>query len=176
MITDFTASQQELWDVFQRHVGAEIEENLEETMATMASEPHNIIVANLVGGFGYDGVRQFYKDRLIGQFFPADCAVTDLTRTIADNTIVVEQVLEFTHSQRMDWMLPGVEPTGRPVRIALVVIVGVDHGKVAYEHVYWDQASVLVQIGLLDPTGLPVADGRAVDLLFDPSRDMYRVD
>jgi carboxymethylenebutenolidase len=58
-------------------------------------------------------------------------------------------------------MLPGVAPTGRPVTVAFVVIVGMADGKIAYEHIYWDQATVLVQLGLLDPAGLPVAGGEA---------------
>ena len=49
-----------------------------------------------------------------------------------------------------------VAPTGRPVEVALVAIVRFRDGKVAHEHIYWDQASVLAQIGLLDPALLPI--------------------
>jgi carboxymethylenebutenolidase len=56
----------------------------------------------------------------------------------------------------MDWMLPGIPPTGKRVEVALVVVVQFDGDKLAHEHLYWDQASVLVQLGLLPPGGLPV--------------------
>jgi carboxymethylenebutenolidase len=173
---NLTAEQQASWDAFQTHVGAEIAEDLDGTLATMGPVPHNIIAANLNGGHGRDGVRRFYADRLIGQFFPPDCKVTDLSHTIADGRVVIEQILEFTHTARMDWMLPGIEATGRGVRIPLVVIVGLEEGKVAYEHIYWNQASVLAQIGILDPAILPIADGSEVDLLLDPSLPLYRTD
>ena len=64
--------------------------------------------------------------------------------------------LHTTHTQAIGHLLPGVAPTGRRVEMALVVIVGVNEGKVAYEHIDWDQAGLLVQLGLLDPAGLPV--------------------
>ena len=75
----------------------------------------------------------------------------------------------FTHTIKIDWMLPGVEPTGRPVSVAFVVIVGVEDDKISYEHIYWDQATVLVQIGLLDPSGLPVAGRDAAAKVLDPT-------
>jgi carboxymethylenebutenolidase len=66
-------------------------------------------------------------------------------------------VVRFTHSLEIDWMLPGIPPTGRRVEVALVVIVRFREGKLAHEPIYWDQASVLVQLGLLDSENLPVA-------------------
>ena len=66
-------------------------------------------------------------------------------------------IFRFTHTSVIDWMLPGIAPTGRRVEVALVAIVRFRDGKVAHEHIYWDQASVLVQIGRLDPALLPVA-------------------
>ena len=80
-----------------------------------------------------------------------------MSRTIGADQIVDEMVFSFTHTSDVDWMLPGIAPTGRRVEIPLVAIVRFVDGKVAHEHIYWDQASVLVQVGLLDPTGLPVA-------------------
>jgi carboxymethylenebutenolidase len=78
-------------------------------------------------------------------------------------------VVSFTHTQEIEWMLPGVAPTGRPVSVAVVVIVGVENGKIAYEHIYWDQATVLVQIGLLDPAGLPVVGREAAAKVLNPA-------
>ena len=79
-----------------------------------------------------------------------------LSRTIGTDRIVDEMVLRLTHSMEMDWILPGIAPTGRRVEIPVVVIVQFRNGKIAAEHVYWDQASVLVQVSLLDPTKVPV--------------------
>jgi carboxymethylenebutenolidase len=56
----------------------------------------------------------------------------------------------------MPWILPGLAPTGRHVEVPLVAIVGFREGKLAHENIYWDQASVLKQIGLLSDDGLPV--------------------
>jgi len=74
-------------------------------------------------------------------------------------------VIRFTHTEPIGHLLPGVAPTGRRVELALVVIVGVRGGKVAFEHIYWDQAGLLVQLGLLDPAGLPIGFGTAARLL-----------
>jgi carboxymethylenebutenolidase len=62
----------------------------------------------------------------------------------------------FTHTQETPWMLPGIAPTGRKVEVPLVAIVRFRDGKLAHEHIYWDQASVLKQIGLLTDESLPV--------------------
>jgi len=69
---------------------------------------------------------------------------------------VDEMIFSFTHTQPMPWMLPGVAPTNRAVRIPLVAIVKFRDGKLAHEHIYWDQASVLKQIGLITDPVLPV--------------------
>jgi carboxymethylenebutenolidase len=148
-------------DLFAQHMDAELTGDLETTMATMTDNPHLVNVPSMVGGSGREGVRAFYADHLIGKFFPPDVEFTDVSRTIGDGRLVDELIISFTHTQEIEWMLPGVAPTGRPVTVAFVVIVGVEDGKIAYEHIYWDQATVLVQLGLLDPAGLPVAGGEA---------------
>jgi carboxymethylenebutenolidase len=88
---------------------------------------------------------------------------------VGESQIVEELVISFTHTTVIDWMLPGVAPTGRPVEAAFVVVVGVKDGKVSHEHIYWDQASVLVQIGLLDPRGLPVTGAEAARKVMNPA-------
>jgi carboxymethylenebutenolidase len=148
-------------DLFAQHMDAELAGDLETTMATMTDDPHLINVPSLVGGSGRAGVRAFYADHLVGKFFPPDVEFTEVSRTIGDGRLVDELVISFTHTREIEWMLPGVAATGRPVRVAFVVIVGVADGKIAYEHIYWDQAAVLVQLGLLDPAGLPVVGGEA---------------
>jgi len=69
----------------------------------------------------------------------------------------------------MDWMLPGIAPTGRKVEVPTVAIVKFEDDRLAYEHIYWDQASVLVQIGLLDPAILPITGAEQAHKLLDPS-------
>ena len=152
-------------DLFAAHMQAELNADLEATMATMVAEPHLLNLASGTGGQGADGVREFYATRLIGQFFPPDVEFIPISRTQDGERLVDELVIRFTHTEAIGHLLPGVAPTGRRVEMALVVIVGVQEGKVAYEHIYWDQAGLLAQLGLLDPTGLPVDPHTAGRLL-----------
>jgi carboxymethylenebutenolidase len=122
----------------------------------------------MVGGVGREGVRAFYRDHLVGKFFPPDVKMTNVSSTVGSDQIVDELVISFTHSTPIDWMLPGVSPTWKHVEMAVVVIAGVKDGKISHEHIYWDQASVLVQIGLLDPTGLPVSGAESARKVLDP--------
>ena len=119
-----------------------------ETMVVDAYVNH---VPVMTGGVGHDELREFYSKRFIPQM-PPDTAMTPVSRTIGVDRVVDEMVFEFTHTIKMDWMLPGVEPTGKHVKVALVVIVHFRDGKLAHEHIYWDQASVLAQLGLIDAT------------------------
>ncbi|MFZ9952893.1 MAG: ester cyclase [Vulcanococcus sp.] len=151
--------------LFEAHMRAELNADLEATMATMVADPHLLNLASGTGGVGQDGVREFYATQLIGQFFPADVEFIPISRTVDGERLVDELVIRFTHTEPIGHLLPGVAPTGRRVEMALVVIVGVRDGKVAYEHIYWDQAGLLVQLGLLDPTGLPIGIDTAARLL-----------
>jgi carboxymethylenebutenolidase len=100
---------------------------------------------------------------------PPDTEMTPVSRTIGEDQLVDEMIFKFTHTIRMDWMLPGVAPTGKPVEVPLVAIVRFREGKLAHEHIYWDQASVLIQIGLLDAANLPVAGIESARKVLDPS-------
>src|SRR5260370_27004588 len=100
---------------------------------------------------------------------PPDMAMTPISRTIGTDQLVDEMVIRFTHSIEMDWMLPGIAPTGRPVEVPLVVIVRFRGGKLAHEHIYWDQASVLAQLGLLDTAKLPIGGAESAKKALDPS-------
>ena len=155
--------------VFGKHMDAELRGDLDETLATMSSHPHLLNIPTMIGGNGPKGVRRFYANRLIGQFFPPDVEFKSVSRTYSAERLVDELIIRFTHTTKIDWMLPNVPPTGRRVEVAFVVIVGIAEEKVTYEHIYWDQASVLVQIGLLDPKGLPVVGSGGVARLEDPS-------
>lgn len=161
-------SKQALIDVFQKHVAAELAGDLDTTMATMSAEPHLHNVPTMVGGVGYDGVRRFYRDHLVGKFFPPDATMTPVSRTVDEHQIVDELVIGFTHTTVIDWMLPGIAPTGKKVEVAFAVIAGCKDGKITHEHIYWDQATVLVQLGLIDPKGLPVVGAESARKVLDP--------
>jgi carboxymethylenebutenolidase len=151
--------------VFNTHFQAELHADLAGTLATMVAEPHLLNLGSGTGGLGAAGVREFYATKLIGQFFPPDVEFIPISSTVNGERLVDEMVIRFTHSEAMNHLLPGVPATGRRVEMALVVVVGIDDGKVAYEHIYWDQAGLLAQLGLLDPTGLPVDPTAAGRLL-----------
>jgi len=117
---------------------------------------------------GWESVRDFYANHLVGKFFPPDVEMIDVSRTIGEDQIVDELVIRFTHTTVIEWMLPGVLPTGKRVEAAFAVIVKFENGKIAHEHIYWDQASVLVQLGLLEPAGLPVCGAEGAQKVLDP--------
>jgi carboxymethylenebutenolidase len=148
-----TADLAALWEAHCRH---EFEtRDVDATMATMVARPYVNHVPTMTGGVGHDQLKRFYKYHFIGGN-PADTALKPISRTVGADQIVDEMLFCFTHTSEIDWMLPGVPPTGRRVEIPLVAIVRFEGDKVAHEHIYWDQASVLVQVGLLDSKGLPV--------------------
>lgn len=156
-------------EIFDEHMDAELAGDLDRTMATMTSTPHLVNVPTMLGAQGFDGVRTFYSRRLIGQFFPPDAVFETLSRTQSTDCLVDEMIISFTHTAVMDHILPGVKPTGKFAEVAFVVIVGLEDGKVAYEHVHWDQANLLVQLGLIDSEGLPLTGAGAAAKLRDPS-------
>ncbi len=162
-------------DLLEKHVAAELEGDLDTTMATMCDDPYLHTVPTMIGGNGQLGVRDFYRDHLVGKFFPPDVKMDPVSRTVGEDQIVDELVISFTHTTVIDWMLPGIAPTGKPVAVAFAVIVGVRDGKITHEHIYWDQASVLVQIGLLNPDGLPVVGAESARRVLNPAEPPGRV-
>ena len=122
----------------------------------------------LTGGVGKKQLHQFYSKNFIPKM-PPDTTITPISRTIGTNQVVDEMIFKFTHTIKMDWMLPGIEPTGKYVEVALVAIVGFTGDKISHEHIYWDQASVLVQLGLLNPDKLPVVGIESAQKVFDNS-------
>jgi carboxymethylenebutenolidase len=162
------SAQQTLSTRWDDHVRYEFAtRNTDDTLETMAPDAYVNHVPVMTGGVGHDELREFYSKRFIPQM-PADTSMTPVSRTIGLNQVVDEMVFEFTHTIKMDWMLPGVEPTGKHVRVALVVIVHFRDGKLAHEHIYWDQASVLVQLGLIDARELPVAGVESAEKVLNP--------
>jgi carboxymethylenebutenolidase len=164
-----TAPQERLRQLWEEHMRHEFAtHNTEDTLATMVGDAYVNHIPVLTGGVGRDELREFYSKRFIPQM-PPDTEITPVSRTIGDDQLVDEMVFKFTHTVRMDWMLPGLAPTGRRVEVPLVAIVRFREGKLAHEHIYWDQASVLVQLGLLDAGTLPVAGVESARKALDPS-------
>ena len=160
-----TNFEQEMINVLEQHVEAEMNGDLELTMATMTENPHLLNVPNMMGGDDFDGVKTFYKDHLVGKFFPPDVEFNRISLTIGKDQIVEELVISFAHTKKVDWCLPNIEPTNKKVKMAVVVIAGIDNKKLTHEHIYWDQASVLVQVGLIDPINLPVVGDQSANKL-----------
>ena len=146
----------DLGALFDGHIEREFADlDVDATMKTMVAEPYVHCIATLAGGFGGEGVRRFYSEHFINQI-PKDAKVTPISRTIGKDQVVDEIIVSFTHNTQWDYLLPGIPPTGKRVELPHVVVMKFENGKVAHEHVWWDQASLLVQVGLLDPAKLPV--------------------
>jgi carboxymethylenebutenolidase len=144
---------EKLWDEHTKYEFAT--PDVEATLATMVDDASVNHVPVMTGGKGKSGLRAFYGTDFI-PCMPPDFKMTDVSRTVGENRLVDEMVISFTHTMEMPWILPGVAPTGRHVEVPLVAIVGFRDGKLAHENIYWDQASVLKQIGLLSDSNLPV--------------------
>src|SRR5438128_11840566 len=166
---NLTSAQEALRKLWEEHVRHEFStRNTEDTLATMVEDAYVNHIPVLTGGVGRDQLREFYSKRFIPQM-PPDTEMTPVSRTIGGDPLVDEMVFKFTHSIRMDWMLPGIAPTGKRVEVPLVAIVRFREGKLAHEHIYWDQASVLAQIGLIHAATLPVAGVESARKVLDPT-------
>ncbi|KAI4117354.1 MAG: hypothetical protein LQ345_002392 [Seirophora villosa] len=152
------------------------------TMETMTKEPYVNHVPTMTGGIGYRDLLRFYRDYFIPGN-PPSLKMKLISRTIGTDRVVDEMVMGFRHTQEIAWLLPGVAPTQKHVEFALVAIVCIRGGKLYHEHIYWDQATVLVQTGLLDPNlsgkgfkRLPVVDGagarKVLDEESEPSNEL----
>jgi carboxymethylenebutenolidase len=152
-----TLADFDLVALWEAHTRTEFEtRDVDGTMVTMVAQPYVNHIPTMTGGVGHDQLKRFYKYHFIGGN-PPDTSLKLISRTVGQDSLVDEMLFSFTHTSVIDWMLPGIAPTGRAVEIPLVAIVQFKDDKLVHEHIYWDQASVLVQIGVLDPKGLPVA-------------------
>ena len=161
-------TKQELIQLWEEHIAHEFQtRDTEATLNTMVEDSYVNHIPTLAGGYGREALRAFYSRDFI-PVMPADMLITPVSRTVGDEQLVDEMILSFTHSRVIPWMLPGVPPTNRPVRIPLVAIVRFRDGKLAHEHIYWDQASVLKQIGLLNDPALPVFGAETAEKVANP--------
>ncbi|MGH9770338.1 MAG: ester cyclase [Candidatus Acidiferrales bacterium] len=158
----------DLAQVWEEHTKHEfVTRDTEATLATMVEDAYVNHVPVMTGGFGKAALRDFYSRRFI-PCMPPDTKLKPVSLTVGKNQIVDEMIFSFTHTQEMPWMLPGVSPTNRHVDVPVVAIVQFRDGKLASEHIYWDQASVLKQIGLLTDPALPVFGSETARKVLDP--------
>ena len=161
--------ERRLTDLWERHIRLEFtDRDPDATVATMADENYVNHVPVMTGGRGRSEMLEFYGRHFIPKM-PADTRITRVCRTVGQDRVVDEMIFAFTHDIEMDWMLPGVAPTGRPVAVPLVVVAQLAGDRIVSERIYWDQASVLAQLGLVDPTRLPVVGVEAARKTVDPT-------
>jgi carboxymethylenebutenolidase len=147
-----------LWD---QHCAFEFQSrDADATMRTMVAEPYVNHIPTLTGGRGHDELRRFYKFHFTS-VLPKDTKVVPVSRTLGPDRIVDEIILCFTHDREVDFLLPGVKPTGKYIELPTIAVVQFRGDKLVHEHIYWDQASALVQLGLLKRDGLPVVGDEA---------------
>ena len=162
-------NQTEMIAKWDEHINYEFStRDVSSTIATMVEDAYVNHVPVMTGGYGHDALRRFYAEDFIS-LMPADTSIKLISRTLGRDQLVDEMIFSFTHTEEMPWMLPGVPPTHRHVDIPLVVVVGFREGKLAHERIYWDQASVLKQIGLLTDSSLPVFGAETAQKLLDPA-------
>jgi carboxymethylenebutenolidase len=154
----------ELWEEHTAHEFTT--RDTEATLATMAENAYVNHVPVMTGGYGKEALRGFYSRDFIPKM-PPDTMLTPVSRTVGTDQLVDELIFSFTHTEEMPWMLPGVPPTDRRVEVPLVVVVRFHNGKLAHEHIYWDQGSVLKQIGLISDASLPIFGAETAQKVVD---------
>jgi carboxymethylenebutenolidase len=166
-IPNLTPAQEALQAIWEEHTRHEfVTRSTEDVLATMVEDAYVNNIPVMIGGMGKAALGEYYSKYVIPQM-PPDFELVPISRTIGTNQLVDEVVAKFTHTIQMDWMLPGVAPTGKQVEMPGVVIIQFRDGKIAHVHLYWDQASILVQIGLLDAEKLPIVGVDSARKLMD---------
>ncbi len=169
MSESFTSEEQVLSGLWDNHLKTElVDKSPAEAIATMSSDPRVIHLPTLMGGQGREELFNFYAKHFLSQI-PPDMEVVRVSRTVGQGRVVDELVLKLTHSVQIDWLLPGVPPTNKRLEFAMVIIVHVEGDKIAGENLYWDQASVLLQAGLITDQKLPIVGAEGARSLLDPS-------
>jgi carboxymethylenebutenolidase len=171
MTHSFTQDEQRLIDCWERHIRYEFaDRDAVATVGTMSRDNYVNHVPVMTGGRGPEEMLQFYGQHFIPKM-PADTSIKPVCRTVwvGQSRVVDEMIFSFTHDIEMDWMLPGVPPSGRYVEVPLLVVVQLDGDDIVCERIYWDQASVLVQLGLVDAARLPAAGAETARKVLDPT-------
>lgn len=156
----------ELWELHCYYEFAT--RDVDAVLPTMIAEPYVNHIPTMTGGVGHDQLKRFYKYHFV-HANPDDTRLIPISRTIGADRLVDEFIFFATHDREIDWLLPGLAPTGKYIEIPMLAVVHFRGDKLYNEHIYWDQASVLVQVGVLDPTGLPIAGIQTAKKLIDAS-------
>ena len=147
---NLTPDQQTMLATLQQHAYAEfLLKDADAVLATMTENPYVFFIASGVVLVGRAAVREFYADKFLPNL-PPDFEVTTLSQTVGDDRIVEEMAIRFTHTTDLDWLLPGVRPIGQKAELIVAAFIQFAGGKIGHEHVYWDHATALSQLGVLD--------------------------
>jgi carboxymethylenebutenolidase len=142
-----------LWD---KHLESEFsQKDPDAALKTMTDNPRVTTVPTMVGGRGKAELRNFYARHFLNQI-PPDIEVISVSRTIGQGRVVDELVVKFTHTLQMDWVLPGVPPTGKRIEFAAVAVVYTEGDRISAENLYYDTATVMKQAGLITDPKLPI--------------------
>ncbi|CEJ81212.1 hypothetical protein VHEMI01354 [[Torrubiella] hemipterigena] len=139
----------DLVSIWEEHTKFEFEErSVARTMATMVAEPYVNHLPTMTGGRGRANLTAFYRDNFIF-CNPPDTVLSPLSRTVGPDRVVDEFIFSCTHTSVIPWLLPGVQPTNVKISVPMLAVVNVRGDRLYHEHIWWDQASVLRQIGIL---------------------------
>src|SRR5262245_35520904 len=165
----FTPPERRLIALWEEHLRLEFtQRDAAATVATMSVDNYVNHVPVMTGGRGREEMLEFYGRHFIPKM-PADTEIVPVCRTVGQGRVVDEMIFRFTHDMEMDWMLPGVPTTGRGVEVQLAVVVELTGAQMQWERSYWDQASVLIQLGLIEPSTLPAVGAETARNVQDPS-------
>ncbi|KAJ5585765.1 LEA domain protein [Penicillium hetheringtonii] len=161
--------------IWEEHTYHEFEtRSVPHTMATMVQEPYVNHIPTLTGGIGRARLTSFYQNHFIFNN-PADTELELISRTVGIDRVVDEFIYKFTHDMQIDWLFPGIPPTGRKAEIPFTAVVNVRGDRLYHEHIAWDQMTALVQVGLM-PEYLPWTHPVPSDMQVDAQAKLvYRV-
>ncbi|KAF5333576.1 hypothetical protein D9611_002291 [Ephemerocybe angulata] len=173
----------DLEKIWEEHTYFEFESrSVAKTMGTMVAEPYVNHIPTMTGGLGRENLTRFYRDHFIFSN-PADARLEVVSRTVGPDRVVDEFVYHITHDRQVDWLLPGVPETHKKLAIPMLAVVNIRGDRLYNEHIWWDQATVLKQAGILPtyvpyptPEGnvhslrLPVAGAESAEMLVDESK------
>src|ERR1700756_5190515 len=149
-MNELTREHEAMLAAWQQHTYAEfVLKDADAALATMTEHPYVLLIGPGVVRVGRAAVREFYADKFLPNI-PPDLEITTVSQTVGDDRIAEEMAVRFTHTIDMDWPLPGVRPPGRKAELIVAVFVQLADGKIAHEHIYWDHATALSQLGVLD--------------------------
>jgi carboxymethylenebutenolidase len=136
--------------LWEEHIRSEfVAKSVDGALATMVEDASVLMIPTGWGGKGKVALKLLYRNEFIPSI-PDDYESQLLSRMVTEDRLVEETIGRFHHTKRMDWFLPGLEPTGKPIEVQSIMVVEFRDGRMAVERLYWDAATVLRQIGRLE--------------------------